>query len=206
MKKQLSEKEKIEIKKLNENGCTDSDIIYFCENKKISQRAAFHYIAELNAPPQCQGCKNIGMLPSMPPCTRCKRIHQRDCFEPETTQLTAIAKRDVPMNKEEILLELLADTIPSDPNEFNSETGYGEPQHWMTLHYDRSLEIVYEETGDNNRYYSWRVHCNEKEFDNDNFHSTMGIIDQNNSDDLNFDTRTEMLNWAITVALTKPRS
>lgn len=110
------------------------------------------------------------------------------------------------MNKEEILLELLADTIPSDPNEFNSETGYGEPQHWMTLPYDRSLEIVYEETGDDNRYYSWRVHCNETEFDNDDFHRTMGIIDQNNSDDLYFDTRIQKLNWAITVALEKPRS
>lgn len=103
-------------------------------------------------------------------------------------------------------LELLVDTIPSDPNEFNSETGYGEPQHWMALPYDRSLEIVYEETGDDNRYYSWRVHCNETEFDNDDFHSTMGVIDQNNSDDLNFDTRISMLEWAIKVAEEKPRS
>ena len=110
------------------------------------------------------------------------------------------------MNKEEILLELLADTIPSDPNEFNSETGYGEPQHWMALPYGRSLEIVYEETGDDYRYYSWWVHCNETEFDNDDFHSTMGVIDENNSEDMEFDTRIQKLNWAITVALEKPRS
>ena len=106
----------------------------------------------------------------------------------------------------EILLELLADTIPSDPNEFNSETGFGEPQHWMKLPYDRSLEIVYEETGDDDRYYSWRVHCNGTEFDNDDFHSTMGVMDENYSDDLHFDTRIKKLNWAITVALEKPRS
>ena len=41
------------------------------------------------------------------------------------------------MNKEEILLSLLADTIPSHPNEFYSET----------------------------------------EFANDDFHSTMGVMD-----------------------------
>lgn len=51
------------------------------------------------------------------------------------------------MNREDLLLNLLADTIPPDPNEFNSETGFGELQHWMSLPYDRSLEIVYEETG-----------------------------------------------------------
>ena len=112
----------------------------------------------------------------------------------------------ISMNREEILLELLADTIPSDPNEFNSETGFGEPQHWMSLPYDRSLEIVYEETGDDNRYYTWRVHCNEKEFDNDDFRGTMGVMDINDSDDLDFDTRIRLLNWAIEVALEKPRS
>lgn len=104
------------------------------------------------------------------------------------------------MKREDMLLELLADNIPSDPNEFNSETGYGEPQHWITLPYDRSLEITYEDTGDDNRYYSWRVHCNEKEFENDDFHSTMGVIDTNISNDLNFDTRVSKLNWAINVA------
>lgn len=114
-------------------------------------------------------------------------------------------KGRVDMNKEEILLELLVDTISSDPNEFNSETGFGEPQHWMSLPYDRGLEIVYEETGDDNRYYSWRVHCNGEEYDNDDFHSTMGVIDTNTSDDLDFNTRMAKLNWAIEVALEKPR-
>ena len=108
------------------------------------------------------------------------------------------------MSREEMLLSLLADTIPSDPNEFNSETGYGEPQHWMTLPYDRSLEIVYEETGDDHRYYSWRVHCNEKEFENDLFHKTMGVMDSNSSEDMSFDTRLAKLNWAIKVSSGKP--
>lgn len=107
--------------------------------------------------------------------------------------------------KEEMLLELLADTIPSEPNEFNSETGFGEPQHWMTLPYDRSLEIVYEDTGDDKRYYSWRVHCNESEFQNDDFHSTMGVMDENVSEDICFDTRVAKLTWAIKIASEKPR-
>ena len=112
-----------------------------------------------------------------------------------------IAKTPAKTTKEGILLELLAETIPSDPNEFNSETGYGEPQHWVTLPKDRSLEIVYEETGDGKRYYSWRVHCNEQEFEDDVFHSTMGVIAENFSDDMNFDTRVGLLDWAIRVAM-----
>ena len=71
----------------------------------------------------------------------------------------------------------------------------------MTLPYDRALEITYEETGDDNRYYSWRVHCNEKEFDNDEFHNTMGIIAEEISDNLLFDTRINLLDWAINKAL-----
>lgn len=109
------------------------------------------------------------------------------------------------MNREQTLMELLADTIPSHPSEFNSETGYGEPQHWMTLPYDRSLEIVYEETGDDKRYYSWRVHCNDQEFEDDDFHSTMGVMGVNTSEDLLFDTRMSKLSWAIKVAEEKPR-
>ncbi len=104
------------------------------------------------------------------------------------------------LSKEKALLALLTETIPEDPNEFNSETGYGEPQHWMTLPHGRSLEIVYEETGDDNRYYSWRVYCSEKEFDNDDFHGTMGVIDQTSSDDMKFETRVKKLIWAIDVA------
>ncbi len=108
------------------------------------------------------------------------------------------------MSREELLLELLADNIPDDPNEFNSETGYGEPQHWVTLPYDRSLEIVYEDTGDDNRYYSWRVHCNNEEFDNDVFHSTMGVMDESAANDLTFDTRLKLITWAIKVAEERP--
>ena len=109
------------------------------------------------------------------------------------------------MSREDLLLELLADTIPSDPNEFNFETGYGEPQHWVTLPYDRSLEITYEETGDDNRYYSWRIHCNEEEFDNDVFSSTNGVMDEDVSEDMSFETRVAKLDWAIRVTKKKPK-
>ena len=109
------------------------------------------------------------------------------------------------MNIEELLIELLADTIPSKLVDFNSETEYGEPQHWITLPYDRSLEIVYEETGDDNRYYSWRGHCNETEFDNDDFRSTMGVMAETFSEDMSFDTRVSLLKWSIEVTKKEPQ-
>ena len=110
----------------------------------------------------------------------------------------------VEKSKEDILLDLLTETIPEDPNEFNSATEYGEPQHWVTLPYDRSLEIVYEDTKDDDRYYSWRVHCNEKEFENDQFHMTMGVMGQLTSKDMHFETRRTKLDWAIQIAMVEP--
>ena len=98
------------------------------------------------------------------------------------------------------VLQILALNIPDDPDQFNSETGYGEPQHWIELLNGRSLEITYEETGDDNRYYTWRVHCSEEEFDNDDFHSTMGVVDQLTSNDLSLETRLKRLKWAIEVS------
>ena len=105
---------------------------------------------------------------------------------------------------EKILLQLLAEYIPSSPLFFDDETMYCEPSFWMQLQHGRYLEIVYEDTGDDDRYYSWRVHCNEKEFDDDIFHETLGVIDGTNSDDMSLETRMEKLKWAITVAEEKP--
>lgn len=101
---------------------------------------------------------------------------------------------------EKILLQLLAEHIPSCPSFFDDETEYGEPTFWMKLQHGRYLEITYEDTGDDDRFYSWRVHCSEKEFDDDIFHGTLGVIDKNCSDDMSLKTRMEKLKWAITVA------
>lgn len=104
------------------------------------------------------------------------------------------------MSKEDLLLELLADNaIPSNIEEFNSCTEYGEPQHWVTLPYDRSLEITFESNGlkEKDRYYSWRIHCNDEEFDSGEYYRTVGVVAQNTSDDMDFDTRVRLLEWAI---------
>ena len=83
LREQLSKEIQDKIKELIDKGCTDSDIIDLCEENNISRKAAFHYIAELTAPQQCRGCKNIALRPSMPPSTSCRRNYTKDHYEPE---------------------------------------------------------------------------------------------------------------------------
>ena len=68
----------------------------------------------------------------------------------------------------------------------HNETGYGEPQAFIEADNDRSIEIVQEMEGlcENEYFYSLRLHCNETEFDNDNFHGTCGIVDMYNTNSL----------------------
>lgn len=63
---------------------------------------------------------------------------------------------------------------------FDSETSLGEPQGWIYLKDGTSLEITHEEHGlsASEQYFSARLHCSEKDFEDDKFHSTMGIIEQ----------------------------
>ena len=64
-------------------------------------------------------------------------------------------------------------------NSFNSETAYGEPQHWIYLKTGRSIEITHEEYGLSRKEQMFliRYHCSEKEYDDGDFQSTNGIID-----------------------------
>lgn len=64
------------------------------------------------------------------------------------------------------------------------------------------MEVTHEEHGIpiNEQYYSWRVNCNDEEFENDLFHSTCGVVDQKISDDLSLDTCLKMAEWAMKVA------
>ena len=61
----------------------------------------------------------------------------------------------------------------------NSETEYGEPQLWIYLDNGRSVEITHEEYNlpEDKQFYSVRLHCSEKEFDDDIFYATCGVID-----------------------------
>lgn len=103
--------------------------------------------------------------------------------------------------KPEMLFSILVANFPQDITYFNSETGYGEPQHFMELPKGRALEVVYEDAGCEEKYFSARVHCNEKEFENNDYHSTMGVIDTMLFDTLETENIKKVLLWAITNAL-----
>lgn len=62
-------------------------------------------------------------------------------------------------------------------------TSYGEPQAWISLDNGRSIEVVHEQEGleEKDYFYSVCLHCTEKEFDNNDYNSTNGIIVRYNS-------------------------
>ena len=81
----------------------------------------------------------------------------------------------------------LKETIEDILKQFEeNETGYGEPQAWLALDNGRSLEIVEEREGleEKDYFYSCRVHCSEQEFDNGEFRGTCGILDTFNTGSL----------------------
>ena len=65
-------------------GCTDNDIMDFCEAHKIPYKEAFHLFAEYKAPKVCEGCKHVDYYNSMYPCNSCSRP-LKDLYEKETT-------------------------------------------------------------------------------------------------------------------------
>ena len=90
---------------------------------------------------------------------------------------------------EKILLQLLAERIPSCLSFFDDETMYGEPLFLMELQHGKYLDIVYEDMGDGGGFYRWKVYS-----------QTYVVIGENDSDDMSLETRMEKLKWAITVA------
>lgn len=75
----------------------------------------------------------------------------------------------------EVLFEGVKKQLEGEDN----TTDYGEPQGFIYLANGRSIEITLEKEGlsEEDFYYSGRLHCTEEEFANDDFHSTMGVID-----------------------------
>lgn len=59
-------------------------------------------------------------------------------------------------------------------------TSYGEPQAWVSLSNGRSIEVTLEQEGlaEPEYYYSVRLHCSEREYENNDYYSTNGVIDQ----------------------------
>ena len=71
-----------ELKKIIENGCSDSDIEDFVEeHSDINGRDIWDYVYEYSAPDECKGCKYI-QLSGMMPCIICsRRFYTKDYYE-----------------------------------------------------------------------------------------------------------------------------
>ncbi len=64
---------KEELKKIIENGCTDSNIEDFvAEHPKINKKDIWNYVCEYHVPDAYKGCRFIQMS-GMMPCINCKR-------------------------------------------------------------------------------------------------------------------------------------
>ena len=83
-----------------------------------------------------------------------------------------------------------------------NQTCYGEPQAYIALPNERSLEITHESYGlpEDEQFYSWRVHCSDQEFDNDNYKETLGVVKQTTSTSLAENECLILLRWAYIVA------
>lgn len=84
----------------------------------------------------------------------------------------------------------------------DSQTYLGEPQWWIYLESGRSVEITYETAGLalTDRYCSVRLHCTEEEFDNDIYHSTLGVIDKACTQNINDRSEDELFDEAAVIA------
>lgn len=102
-------------------------------------------------------------------------------------------------------LSVLAASMPKDFSMFNSETGFGEPEHYMDLPNGRILKIVYQETGDDKRYYSWQVLYSDDELTEIDYIPDDLVIAEEDSDDFEFDTVYSELDWAIRIATETPK-
>ena len=95
-----------------------------------------------------------------------------------------------------------------DFSAFNQSTGFGEPEHDMYLPNGRWLKIIYQETGDDKRYYSWQVMYSAEEMSKMEDSSSVPndyVICEEDSEDFTFDTVYNMLDWAIRIASETPK-
>ena len=78
----LTEQDKANLTALHEKGCTDSVIEDYCEDNKVREDEAFHFIMSLIVPEPCKGCKHIDFYMDMYPCNDCSRCCE-DHYEKE---------------------------------------------------------------------------------------------------------------------------
>lgn len=90
-------------------------------------------------------------------------------------------------------------TIKNQLENRENETSFGEPQAWASLNNGRSIEVVLEQEGleEKDYYFSVRLHCNEEEYNNHDYHRTDGIIDKYNSKGQNLEELKDILSAAL---------
>lgn len=70
------------LKKIIENGCSDSDIEDFVdEHPKVNAREIWDYVYEYYAPDGCKGCKYIQRAGTMPCIVCLRRTSVKDYYE-----------------------------------------------------------------------------------------------------------------------------
>ena len=72
------------------------------------------------------------------------------------------------------------ETLSDSKNQLKVDNnGFGEPQAWISIGKNRSIEITHEKNllPKDEEFYSLKLHCSEEEFDNDAFNTTIGIIE-----------------------------
>lgn len=82
-------------------------------------------------------------------------------------------------------ISIILKEIEKQLEEKETFTEYGEPQAWVYLNNGRAIEVVHEEEGyqPEEQYFSVRLHCSEREFDEGYFADTCGIIESDISTD-----------------------
>ena len=104
---------------------------------------------------------------------------------PEETEeyVEFIEREDTGENSERVYSfdedEEIFQDIKQQLKKHENETGYGEPQAFILLKNDRTIEITKEEEGlsEEDYFYSVRLHCSEDEFNTNRYNSTTGIIE-----------------------------
>ena len=84
MKRMTNEHEKM-VLEFEEKGCSDDDLVDFCNENKIDLKLAYKVIAIKYAPAECKGCKHIvmyGTHANLFPCNMCSRAC-KDRYEKE---------------------------------------------------------------------------------------------------------------------------
>ena len=93
--------------------------------------------------------------------------------------LTIIDDREITYFTSPVELDDILNDIKEQFENEQDCTEYGEPRAWVYLPNGRTIEVTHEEEGldTKDQYFSVRLHCTDKEFDNMSFDTYAGVIE-----------------------------